>query len=94
VYLQSIDIYDGIGSIFHSMDDQLEALAKQVDHVKQKMNITEFNFVCHSQGSLLCRAYLQMYEHTCHNYISLAAPHMGVVSVLFHNELTNLVWNT
>jgi len=38
-----------------------------------------YDFVCHSQGALLCRAVIEfMDDHKVHTFISLAGPQMGV----------------
>jgi len=40
--------------------------------------VTDYNLVCHSQGAVLCRAYLQTNpSHTAQTFVSLAGPHMG-----------------
>jgi len=73
-----LDIDWGIHSIFASMETMLEHLSQTIDQYKARYNVTEYNLVCHSQGAVLCRTYLQSHpQHTAQAFVSLAGPHMG-----------------
>jgi alpha-beta hydrolase superfamily lysophospholipase len=57
----------------------VKQLAEKIAILKAKQNITEHHMVCHSQGALICRAYLMEYQHTCQTFISLTGPQMGTL---------------
>lgn len=73
-----VDVDWGLSSVFRTMDAQLNHLSLEIEQLKQKNGITDFNLVCHSQGAVLCRAYLQLNPgHTAQSFVSLAGPHLG-----------------
>jgi palmitoyl-protein thioesterase len=59
------------------------------DQIEADGNLTDgFDLVCHSQGGLTCRAYIEMYGGSkVHNFVSLAGPQQGVYGVPDFNAL-------
>uniref|UniRef100_A0A7S1LKN7 GPI inositol-deacylase n=2 Tax=Neobodo designis TaxID=312471 RepID=A0A7S1LKN7_NEODS len=73
-----------INSVLIPMDKQAELLNAQIE---ADGNLTDgFDLVCHSQGGLTCRAYIEKYGGSkVHNFVSLAGPHQGVYGVPIYN---------
>ncbi|KAL9644996.1 hypothetical protein ABK040_004489 [Willaertia magna] len=77
-FVMSINSMGIISSITTGMNYQLKDLADKIHEIKQKYGIKEHHLVCHSQGALLCRSYLQTYsDHSVKVFISLTGPHNG-----------------
>lgn len=58
---------------------QVEDVKKEIIRLQKEYNFTEFHLVGHSQGALISRALLSMWdEHQVQNFISVAGPLMGV----------------
>jgi len=75
----NLDIFEGRASIFHTMEAQLQGLIDAVAKLKVQYKFDEFHLLCHSQGALMCRAYVQSQtNHTVRNFISLTSPQMGI----------------
>lgn len=74
----SIDCFNGYAS-WLSIEPQVECLAGAIEKFKEVHDIDNYILMCHSQGALLCRAFLMMYEHPgAFRFLSLAGPHSGV----------------
>jgi hypothetical protein len=79
-----VDEHQYLSSLFTPLLLQTETLIKEsknfyyiVHKIKSRNNITEFQFVCLSQGTLICRGALKMMKnHGCHSFISVAGPSM------------------
>jgi uncharacterized alpha/beta hydrolase family protein len=67
-------------SIVTPMYSQLHDLINGIENLKQQYSIGQHHFVCHSQGALLCRAYLL---ETSNHKISLSGPQMGQFGLTF-----------
>jgi pimeloyl-ACP methyl ester carboxylesterase len=66
-----------LASLFNRMEDQLVTFINALEQTKKQYKFKEHYLICHSQGTLLCRAYLQTYQHDVQVFISLSGPHMG-----------------
>lgn len=63
----------------------MNPILTQVDAFKKELNEIDFvkrgepyHLICHSQGTLVCRTYLETTaNHTVQNFISIAGPQMG-----------------
>ncbi|KAL0487133.1 palmitoyl-protein thioesterase [Acrasis kona] len=64
-------------SVFMNLPYQVLGLAASIERMKAEHNFTSHHLLCHSQGALVCRAYLQSFDHSCENFISLSGPQMG-----------------
>ena len=68
----SVPCEDKLGSVITSMPDQLLDFTRKVKQIKMEYGIDEHHLICHSQGGLLCRAYIQMTQnHGVKVFISL-----------------------
>lgn len=66
-----------LDSLLIPMNQQVADFAKEIQAIPQLAN--GFDLVCHSQGTLTCRGFIERYgTPRVHNYISLAGPQMGV----------------
>jgi len=62
-----------VTSVLGSMEGQLDDFKKQIALTKRQFNITDHHLVCHSQGGLLCRSYIQTTpDHNVKVFISLS----------------------
>ena len=69
----SLPCEDRLGSLLHPMSEQLELFARLVEEAKAQYGFRDHHLICHSQGGLLCRSYLQMYpKHTVRVFVSLS----------------------
>jgi len=87
IYVNNVEIGDGRDdSLWMDLNTQVEVFANVVksDAKLQK----GFNLICHSQGGLLCRAWIERHNNPpAYNYISWAGPHDGVYGVPDVNAL-------
>jgi palmitoyl-protein thioesterase len=75
-YVLEVDF--ALQSIFTPMQVQLEHMAATIEKYQKQYSFTQYNLMCHSQGAVLCRAYLQTYSnHSAQAFVSLSGPHMG-----------------
>lgn len=73
----SVDCYNGAFS-WSPMHPQVECLAGAIENIQEHYGVEDYILMCHSQGALLCRAFLMMYEHKgAYRYLSLSGPHSG-----------------
>ena len=72
-------------SLLIDMNQQVADFASQI---QADPNLADgFDLVCHSQGGLNCRAYLERFNKpTVHNFVSLAGPQAGVFGVPDFND--------
>jgi len=87
IYTHNIEIGNGLyDSFFMPIEKQVEAFVKVV---RADPNLAHgFNLVCHSQGGLLARAYIERYNNPpVHNFITWSTPHAGVYGVPDFNVL-------
>jgi len=81
IYIHNVEIGNG------RMDSLEIDINKQVDifaeHVQSDPKLSKgFNLICHSQGGLICRAFIERYNKPkVHNAISWAGPYDGVYGV-------------
>jgi|GEM_PF-1616873 len=76
-YVKNIQLGLGKFTSFWNMYAQTEWLAQELQNDPELAG--GFNMICHSQGGLVGRYYLQRYNNPpVHTYISLGTPHMGV----------------
>jgi palmitoyl-protein thioesterase len=73
----TIDIFENQASIWYSLPWQLHMLNSRIEEIKYQKNFTQHHLLCHSQGALLCRAYVEEYSHNVESFLSLAGPQMG-----------------
>jgi palmitoyl-protein thioesterase len=87
IYTHNVEIGNGRDdSMFMDINHQVDLLAASVASDPKLQN--GFNLVCHSQGGLLCRAYIERYNNPpVHNFISWAGPHQGQYGVPMLNAL-------
>jgi len=73
-------------SWFMPINKQVEEFAKVV---KSDPNLAKgFNIICHSQGGMLARAYIERYNNPpVYNFITWSSPHAGVYGVPDFNVL-------
>jgi len=81
IYTLNVEIGDGKdSSLLMDINKQVESFAATV--AADPSLRSGFNLVCHSQGGLICRAYLERYNNPpVHNFVSWAGPHAGVFGV-------------
>jgi len=78
IYTHNVEIGDGrMDSLFMDINLQVEQFAIVVQNDSKLKD--GFNLVCHSQGGLICRAYIERYNNPpVYNYLSWAGPQDGV----------------
>jgi len=77
IYVTSLKVFDGLESGITHMDKQLEAVAKAVQSDPMLQN--GFNFYGQSQGALLARAYVTVYnDPPVYNLVGMNGPQSGV----------------
>lgn len=70
----------GYDSLHMNINKQVEEFAKDIQ--SDPLLKDGFNLMCHSQGGLICRAYVERFNTPkVHNLISLAGPQNGVFGV-------------
>jgi len=70
--------YDSITDLHTQVRGVIDFVRRTVQFDPEKF-VGGYDFVCHSQGALICRAVVEeMDDHLVHTMISLAGPHMGV----------------
>jgi len=81
IYTFNVEIGDGtMDSLFMDINLQVEQFALSVQNDSKLKD--GFNLVCHSQGGLICRAYIERYNNPpVYNYLSWAGPQDGVFGV-------------
>jgi len=87
IYTHNIEVGNGKeDSWFMPIERQVEEFAKVV---KADVNLAKgFNLICHSQGGMLARAYIERYNNPpVHNFITWSTPHAGVYGVPDFNVL-------
>jgi palmitoyl-protein thioesterase len=87
IYTHNIEVGNGKDdSWFMPIDKQVQAFAKVV---QQDPNLAKgFNLICHSQGGMLGRAYIERYNNPpVHNLITWSSPHAGVYGVPDFNAI-------
>ncbi|KAL0481183.1 palmitoyl-protein thioesterase [Acrasis kona] len=72
-----LKVFENTNSLIFPLSYQLDRIRIEIEAIKQANNFTEFDLLCHSQGALLCRAYVMSTAHTCRNLISLSGPQLG-----------------
>lgn len=76
-YATSPDVADGTSSYFTLMQDQVDQFAKTVRSDPKLQN--GFNAVGISQGGVIVRAYIELYnDPPVYNFVSLCGPQQGV----------------
>jgi len=81
IYTHNIEVGNGkMDSWFMPMNKQVEEFAKVV---QADGNLSQgFNIICHSQGGMLARAYIERYNNPpVYNFITWSSPHAGVYGV-------------
>ncbi|KAL9649884.1 hypothetical protein ABK040_011357 [Willaertia magna] len=74
----SIDCENDLTSIFKNMNDQLKDFTTAVQTLQKQYNFTDHHLICHSQGGLLCRSFIQMNKnHNVKVFISLSGVQNG-----------------
>ena len=73
----SLDVDPRSDSMFTPMDIQLQHLAAAIEETKKNNGFTDHHLICHSQGGLMCRTYLQSHAHTVHTFVSLSGVQFG-----------------
>jgi len=78
IYVKNVEIGNGrLDSLFMDINDQVANLSRQIASDPNLVN--GYNLVCHSQGGLLCRAFIERYNNPpVYNFISWAGPNDGV----------------
>jgi palmitoyl-protein thioesterase len=87
IYTKNIEVGNGKeDSWFMPINQQVEAFAKAV---QSDPNLTKgFNLICHSQGGMLARAYVERYNNPpVYNLITWSSPHAGVYGVPDFNAI-------
>jgi len=87
IYTKNVEIGNGReDSLFININDQVEMFAAQVQN---DTNLAKgFNLVCHSQGGIICRGFIERYNNPpVYNYVSWAGPQDGVYGVPALNYL-------
>mmetsp|Transcript_28992 Transcript_28992/g.72875 ORF Transcript_28992/g.72875 Transcript_28992/m.72875 type:complete len:315 (-) Transcript_28992:41-985(-) len=81
IYVHNAEIGDGVvSSVILSMNKQVSELAASL-RADPRLS-RGFNMVCHSQGGLLCRAYVERFNNPpVYNLMSWAGPNSGVYGV-------------
>ena len=82
------NLYVHNAEIGNGFEDSFENLWKQVESFKENIysdnNLRQgFHIIAHSQGGVVARAFIQLYNDTKHNFrvhkfITLGSPHRGV----------------
>eukprot|EP01121_Diplochlamys_sp_Union-15-3_P016236 TRINITY_DN5489_c0_g1_i1.p1 TRINITY_DN5489_c0_g1~~TRINITY_DN5489_c0_g1_i1.p1 ORF type:complete len:303 (-),score=36.20 TRINITY_DN5489_c0_g1_i1:19-927(-) len=87
IYTHNAEVGNGRDdSLWLPINQQVEILAQGIRNDSKLAK--GFNMVCHSQGALLCRAYIERYNSPpVYNYISWAGPHGGQYGVPDLNAL-------
>ncbi|EFC36424.1 predicted protein [Naegleria gruberi] len=71
-----------VSSVLTPVSAQLEDFRKQINIVKKNFGITDHHLICHSQGGLICRSYLQTTpDHNVKVFISLSGVQNGEYGV-------------
>jgi palmitoyl-protein thioesterase len=86
-YVKNVALFGGaskLDSLFTDINVQVEMFAKQM--LADKNLSQGFNLICHSQGCMITRAYIERYMGrngmpSVHNYVSWVGPHDGVYGV-------------
>jgi len=81
IYVLNIEIGNGrYDSFFMNINDQVNELGQKI---RNDVNLRNgYNFICHSQGALLCRAFIERFnDPPPFNFISWAGPHAGQFGV-------------
>jgi len=81
IYVNNVEIGNGMfDSLFMNINDQVEQFAATV---AADPNLSKgFNAICHSQGGLICRAYIERYNNPpVYNFLSWLGPQDGVFGV-------------
>jgi len=78
IYTKNIEIGNGRDdSMFMDLNDQVANFSEQV--AADPLLANGFNLVCHSQGGLICRAFIERYNKPpVYNFVSWAGPMDGV----------------
>jgi len=81
IYVHNAEIGDGYyDSMLMDINEQVEIFAAQIKNDTKLQN--GFNMICHSQGGLIGRAYIERYNNPpVYNFVSWASPHQGVYGV-------------
>jgi palmitoyl-protein thioesterase len=75
-----------VDSLLIPMDQQLAIFAAQLQADPKLQD--GFDMVCHSQGGLLCRSFIEVHNKpVVHNFISLAGPQAGIYGMPDVNDL-------
>lgn len=91
VHANCLNVFNGRSSIYHRMDEQLEAFTKAVRE-DEKLS-KGFNAVGASQGNMLVRAYIErVNDPPVHTYISIVGPHNGVAECPDNKWLRLVCW--
>jgi len=87
IYTRNIEIGNGrLDSLFMNINLQIDAFAKIVASDPKLAN--GFNLICHSQGGLIGRGFIERYNQPpVFNFITWASPHNGVFGVPDLNAL-------
>jgi len=92
IYTKNVEIGDGKDdSLWMDINTQVLSFYNTVR--SDPLLAKGFNLVCHSQGGLICRAFIERFNSPpAYNYISWAGPHDGVYGVPDVNELCPDDW--
>ena len=65
-------------SLLMNMMDQVEDFASKVQELQNLYNFKNYHLICHSQGGLICRSFIQLYpNHGVKVFISLSGVQNG-----------------
>jgi len=81
IYTSNIEIGGGkLDSMFIDINTQVDIFTAQIQNDTKLKD--GFNLLCHSQGGLICRAYIERINNPpVYNFVSWAGPHDGVYGV-------------
>lgn len=101
-FITSINSENTVQSLLKPMWEQVTDFSQKVDELKKRIGFSEFHLICHSQGGLLCRSYIQLTKnHGVRVFISLSGVQNGEFGIpqptnsvlqLLHQEFPWL-WN-
>lgn len=73
----ALPVLEKLQSVLRSLDSQVVILEQYIEQAKKEHQFSEHHLICHSQGGLTCRGYVQSCNtHNVRNLITLSAPHM------------------
>jgi len=95
-YMNSINLFNGDTNSTKPMYEQVAGVIAYIENATQADGLSQYHLVCHSQGGLVCRAVLEMFNgHNVSNFVSMAGVgngFFGGADTFFGHVETDLAW--